>query len=306
MDKQLESLWQTIRPMRVRGAMTPPLAALWETVRQAPADTLRAFRGDCHKSLDVQRGFCDTRLIPSGRRRAMGQSFVAYYRVSTKKQGQSGLGLEAQKADVALFVERAGGGSIAREFVEVESGKRADRPELTSAIAYARRAKATLLVAKLDRLARNVAFLATLMESGLEFVAVDNPHANRFTIHILAAVAEHEREMIAKRTKAALAAAKARGVALGSARPGHWAGHEESRLAGAKKGAKAAGKAHREKARKAYSDVLPLVAELQAASKSLRQIAEDLNEQGIPTRRGAKWTATQVSRLLRAGKVSTS
>jgi DNA invertase Pin-like site-specific DNA recombinase len=227
----------------------------------------------------------------------MSNRFVAYYRVSTKKQGASGLGLDAQRADLAAFVERTGG-AVAKEFIEVESGKNNERPQLQSAIAFARRSKATLLVAKLDRLSRNVAFLANLMDSNLDFIAVDNPHANRFTVHILAAVAEHERELIAKRTKAALGAAKARGVKLGSARPGHWRGREAKRLEGAKLGAKRAAKAHRENARNAYTDVAPLIREMHAAGKSLRQIAAALNEQGIPTRRGKTWGAAQVRNVL--------
>jgi DNA invertase Pin-like site-specific DNA recombinase len=140
------------------------------------------------------------------------QGFVAYYRVSTDRQGQSGLGLDAQRAAVAGFV---GARELIAEFTEVESGKRADRPQLAAALELCRRQRAMLVIAKLDRLARNVAFIANLMESGVEFTAVDMPYANRLTLHILAAVAEHEREMISARTKAALAAARARGVRLG-------------------------------------------------------------------------------------------
>ena len=156
---------------------------------------------------------------------------VAYFRVSTKKQGESGLGLEGQAAAVETFGRQAGKPIIAR-YVEVESGKRSDRPELARALAHARRGKATLCVAKLDRLARNVEFLARVMNSEVDFVACDNPAANRLTLHILAAVAEAEAKAISERTKAALQAAKARGVKLGSARPGHWNGREEARLAG--------------------------------------------------------------------------
>jgi DNA invertase Pin-like site-specific DNA recombinase len=133
---------------------------------------------------------------------------------------------------------------IMAEYREVEAGKRKERPELANAVAHCRRAKATLVVAKLDRLARNVGFTSALMESKVDFVCCDNPHANKLTIHILAAVAEHEAEAISERTKAALAAAKARGVKLGSARPGHWDGREDRRLAGVKAPAKAAGEAH--------------------------------------------------------------
>src|SRR4051812_41758138 len=141
--------------------------------------------------------------------------FVAYYRVSTTRQGQSGLGLEAQRKAVTDFLD-GGHWQLVAEAVEVESGKRSDRPKLQEALRLCRLHGATLVIAKLDRLARNVAFISNLMESGVDFVAVDFPQANRLTVHILAAVAEHEREMIAQRTKAALAAAKARGVKLGN------------------------------------------------------------------------------------------
>jgi DNA invertase Pin-like site-specific DNA recombinase len=140
---------------------------------------------------------------------------VAYYRVSTPRQGQSGLGLEAQEASVTDY-SRRGGHRILASYREVESGKRADRPELIKALAHAKRARAILIIAKLDRLARNVAFLANLLESGAEFLACDNPTANRLTIHILAAVAEDEARRISERTKAALAAYKARGGQLGT------------------------------------------------------------------------------------------
>src|SRR3954468_203058 len=141
--------------------------------------------------------------------------WVAYYRVSTAKQGASGLELDAQREAVADYLNGCNW-TLAAEFVEVESGKRNDRPELAKALATCRRTRATLVIAKLGRLARTVAFVSNLMEAGVEFVAVDFPTANRLTIHILAAVAEHEREIISARTKAALAAAKARGTKLGN------------------------------------------------------------------------------------------
>ncbi len=143
--------------------------------------------------------------------------YVAYYRVSTQRQGRSGLGLEAQRRAVRDYLD-GNGTRVLAEFVEVESGAKSDRPELAKALAACRVHGATLVIAKMDRLARNVAFISNLMESGVEFTAVDFPQANRLTVHILAAVAEHERDMISERTKAALAAAKRRGVKLGTAR----------------------------------------------------------------------------------------
>ena len=139
--------------------------------------------------------------------------FVTYLRVSTDRQGKSGLGLEAQRAAVLDHV--AGKGEIAAEYVEIESGKRNERPQLARAMAEAKRIGAVLLIAKLDRLARNVAFIANLLEAGVEIAAADMPEANRFLLHVMAAVAEHEAQAISDRTRAALAAAKARGVALG-------------------------------------------------------------------------------------------
>src|SRR5271165_529755 len=159
---------------------------------------------------------------------------IAYYRVSTKQQGESGLGLEGQETAVQSYARQIGA-TIKAAYVEVESGKVADRPELAKALAHARRSKATLCVAKLDRLARNVEFLARVMNSETDFVACDNPAANRLTLHIHAAVAEAEAKAISERTKAALSAAKARGTLLGSARPGHWEGREDARQEGQKR-----------------------------------------------------------------------
>lgn len=156
---------------------------------------------------------------------------VAYYRVSTKGQGDSGLGLEGQIAAVEAFA-RSRGAEIVRAYTEVETGKWADRPELIKALAHARRTRDTLVIAKLDRLGRNVAFTANLMDAGVDFLACDNPHANRLTIHILAAVAEDEAKRIGERTKAALAAYKARGGVLGAARPGRTASQPRGRREG--------------------------------------------------------------------------
>src|SRR3984893_5144960 len=141
--------------------------------------------------------------------------FIAYFRVSTDRQGKSGLGLAAQREAVMSYLD-GGRWALVDEFTEVESGKRNDRPELMKALAACKKHKGKLIIAKLDRLSRNLAFIATLMDSGVEFIAVDNPHANKLTVHILAAVAQHEREMIGQRTRDALQAAKARGTKLGN------------------------------------------------------------------------------------------
>ena len=146
--------------------------------------------------------------------------FVAYFRVSTDRQGKSGLGLEAQRKSVLDYLD-GGRWELVAEFTEVESGKHNDRPELEKALAACKKQRAKLVIAKLDRLSRNLAFIATLMDSGVEFVAVDNPHANKLTVHILAAVAQHEREIISARTSAALKAAKARGKRLGNPKLEH-------------------------------------------------------------------------------------
>jgi len=217
-------------------------------------------------------------------------NFVAYYRVSTDRQSRSGLGLEAQRQAVAGYLN-GGGWKLIGEFVETESGRRADRPELTKAIRESRRARATLIIAKLDRLARNVAFISNLMESGVEFVAADMPMANRLTIHILAAVAEHEREMISERTKAALAAAKARGVLLGN-RTNIQAAQMISR------------RARSAAARRFAVNALPAVNEIRASGIiSLSGIAKALTARGVPAPRGGPWQAVQVKRVLDHTKV---
>jgi DNA invertase Pin-like site-specific DNA recombinase len=198
--------------------------------------------------------------------------------------------LEAQRAAVASYLK--GREALLRaECTEVESGARNDRPQLAEALRLCRIHGATLVIAKLDRLARNVAFVSGLMESGVEFVATDFPQANRLTIHILAAVAEHEAAMISQRTKAALAAARERGVRLGGDR-GRFA---EVRQLGPPASAKSRSVAADKKA----SDLAPLVTELRAAGASLKRVAAELTRRGIETPRGAgEWSATQVSRLL--------
>jgi DNA invertase Pin-like site-specific DNA recombinase len=216
--------------------------------------------------------------------------FVAYYRVSTAKQGASGLGLEAQQEAVRSYLN-GGRWQMVSEVTEIESGKRNDRPALANALALCRIHGATLVIAKLDRLARNVNFISNLMESGVEFTAVDLPQANRLTIHILAAVAEHEAVMISARTKAALAAAKARGTRLGN--PTSQIGTR------AAEGAQASVVVRKAKAAKRSADLLPMVRDIQAnGAESLRQIAAVLNTRGIAAARGGEWSAVQVRRVL--------
>ena len=222
---------------------------------------------------------------------------IPYYRVSTKQQGASGLGLEGQRAAVEAYARQTGG-AIKASYTEVESGKKSDRPQLAKALAHARRAKATLVVAKLDRLARNVAFLSALMDSSVPFVACDNPQANRLTLHILSAVAEAEAKAISDRTKSALAAYKARGGKLGSDRPGHWEGREDKRLRGLEKARSESGKANARLADDAYVDLMPAVREMKDAGLSLRAMAAKLNADGHTTRRGKPWNPVQVARVL--------
>jgi len=210
--------------------------------------------------------------------------YIAYYRVSTARQGQSGLGLEAQQTAVRSFV--SADAQIIDEFVEVESGRRNDRPKLLEALAACRRHKAVLIIAKLDRLSRNVAFVSNLMEAGVDFVAVDMPHASRLTVHILAAVAEHEREMISQRTKAALAAAKARGVRLGNP-AGNPAGLEKARQRAS------------ERASERIATVQQVIEEIRAAGlSSMRQIATALNSRGVESPRGGIWYPGTVRRVI--------
>jgi DNA invertase Pin-like site-specific DNA recombinase len=227
---------------------------------------------------------------------------IAYFRVSTKRQGASGLGLEGQAAAVDAYAKHNGRPIVAR-YTEVESGRNAARPELAKALAHARRSKATLCVAKLDRLARDVEFLAKVMNSEADFVACDNPAANRLTLHILSAVAEAEARAISDRTKSALQAAKARGVKLGSARPGHWEGREDARLAGLEKARIVSAATITERAEQAYADLQPMMAELRANGMTLAEIANELNAQGHTTRRGKPWNAVQVMRVLDRGNV---
>lgn len=223
---------------------------------------------------------------------------IAYRRVSTARQGISGLGLEAQDVAIAGYA-RNSGGTILRTYTEIETGKRADRPELAKALADCKRSRATLVIAKLDRLARNARFLLTLIESGVDAAFCDLPTVpagavGKFLLTQMAAVAELEAGLISERTKAALAAYKARGGVLGAARPGAY------RLTGGAnpEAARRAGEASRAHAEAAYADLAPLLAGMRADGLSLRQIAARLNADGHTTRRGSAWNPVQVGRVL--------
>ena len=214
--------------------------------------------------------------MPNGR-------FVTYYRVSTNRQGQSGLGLEAQREAVTRYLN-GGDWQIVAEFTEIESGKRSsNRPKLAEAIATCKRLQATLVIAKLDRLARNVHFISGLMESGVEFIATDNPQANKLMIHMLAAFAEHEREQISIRTKDALAAAKARGAELG-------------------KNGKVLGLRNHAAALSFAASLRDIISDIRASGHTTtRAICEQLNLRQIPTAGGAgrQWHLPTVHALLR-------
>ncbi len=223
--------------------------------------------------------------------------FVAYTRVSTSEQGQSGLGLEAQEHACRALVERTGG-TLVRVFREIASGDDDHRPGLHEALALAGRMRAVLVVSKLDRLSRAVATVAGLMRRGVALRVVECEHASTLELHIRAVVSEEERTKIGQRTRDALAAAKRRGAKLGSARDGHWSGREDRRQAGAAEGSKRAAEIRRAERADVVSAALPIARELRANGSSLRAIAAELNAKNIPTSRGASWAATTVARLL--------
>jgi len=217
----------------------------------------------------------------------MNTKYVVYRRVSTQRQGDSGLGLDAQSEAVARFIQSAGG-EVVTELTEIESGKNSDRPILLEAIRQCKEHGYTLLVAKLDRLTRNLHFVTTLQQTKVNFVAADNPHATPFLIHILVAVAEHERNLISQRTLSALQAAKRRGVKLGN---------PQYRSAIPK-----AIEARQKIATERNSHLRTIVVETMEKTglKKLSEIASCLNLRGIKTNRGCQFTPTQIHRLLKA------
>lgn len=207
-------------------------------------------------------------------------NFISYLRVSTTRQGEHGLGIEAQREAVLRYVQSTGGVLI-EEHVEVETGRSATRPILLKSIARCRSTKATLLIARLDRLARSVSLISSLMDGGVDFVATDMPHANKFLIHILSAFAEHERTLISERTRAALAAAKRRGVVLG------------------KNGRSLANQHKAEALLFALTLKEPITFAIARGCKTLAALATALNHSGYRTREGATWSPAGVQKLLR-------
>lgn len=238
------------------------------------------------------------------------RKLVAYLRVSTDKQGIRGLGIEVQRRAVHDYAGRQGDKTLLlAEYMEVESGRRTDRPELLKAIDHARNAGALLVIAKLDRLSRDVHFLTGLDKAGVEFVACDMPNANRLTITILAAVAEHEREMISQRTKAALQVAKTR-VALTGQRP-----HPQVRRLGNPQGARALQGATNKKAIDAIKAQADTVAHrvnraieylMGGTEMNNRELARALNEDGVLSPRGGRWYPTSVARVRKRKRTTKS
>lgn len=206
---------------------------------------------------------------------------ITYYRVSTEKQGISGLGLDAQKQAVRAFA-KANDFMLTSEFIEVESGKKHQRPVLSQALNACRDERATLLIAKLDRLGRNVAFISRLMESGIDFKAVDNPHAGKLLVHIMAAFAEHERDLISERTIAALKAAKAKGVELG------------------KHGRYVLSVQNKQEADRFAATLMPTIRQFQQRGiTTVRAITRELNRLCVPTyRNGGKWHISTVHKIM--------
>ena len=220
------------------------------------------------------------------------KKFVAYFRVSTNKQGESGLGLDSQRGAVADYVARSGGGQVLADFTDIESGANDNRPELLKALRKCRLTGATLLIAKLDRLSRNRRFLMELADSKLNFVAVDMPEANSLTVGILACMADYERQLISERTKAALRAAKERGTVLGN--PNLQAVRNNDTSA-----AKAAWIATTKARQTEVKEVcLELIAE--HGNLNTRQLADHLNGAGYKTVMGKAWGVSQVWRIMKA------
>jgi DNA invertase Pin-like site-specific DNA recombinase len=266
---------------------TAPLLRINHTFGLKYLEPLRLFQVDAFAS---EFSMPRTRKTP----RKTSTGFVAYYRVSDLKQEKSGLGLEAQRHALSRYTP------ILNEYVEVESGKRHEnRPQLLAALAECKRRSATLLIAKLDRLARNVHFVSGLMESGVDFVAADMPHASKLTVHIFAAMAEHEREMISQRTKDGLAAA-IREIETNGFRISRRSGQKITKMGNPRwQDSIEKARAARAKPKQAH-ELLPMLQAHKDAGKSLREIAAAMNALGIKTATGAQWHPSSVRAALLA------
>ena len=217
------------------------------------------------------------------------EQYVSYLRVSTQKQGYSGLGLEAQKEIIKNYLHDK---TPIAEFTEIESGRKTDRPKLKEALTQCRTTGATLIVAKLDRLARNVSFLSNLLESDVEIVFCDFPQANKMVLHILAAISQYEAELTAQRTKAALQAKKARGAKLGN--PEHWMNQHKQAIANSNK-------TNSEKAKKNPNNkrAVAFLKVMISQGKSLTEMTDILNSEGFVTAQGCKFVPATVRRLIK-------
>ena len=223
--------------------------------------------------------------------------FIAYTRVSTDEQGRSGLGIDAQAAAIRSAIANDGG-ILSHEFTEIASGDDDDRPILRRALDIAKRSGATLIVSRLDRLSRAVAMVSGLIRDGYRVRFADSPNASDLEIHLRAAIAQEERRLIAQRTTDALGALRARGVALGSARVGHWEGREHLRRAGGAKGRATATRNRLNVSAPIYAEVRDIVNTNGMSGQSLRAIAAAVNARGILTPNGSAWTAASVRRAL--------
>ena len=276
------------------GGGVPPFRL--EHLEQAPPVRHQAPGGNLYLSLDDRRGGDTVSPMSTSTKRPV--PCVVYVRVSTEEQGRSGLGLEAQERACRESVEELGG-RLVEVVSETSSGDNDERPGLAKALALVARLRGVLVVAKLDRLARSVALVARTLREGVKVRVASSPEASTLELHLRAALAEEERRLIGERTKAALAAAKARGTKLGSARPGHWKGREAARLRGAKAATVAAAAARREAAVPLLAQAAPVVAANPNAS--LRELAAELERAGVATATGCTtWTATGVARLRKA------
>jgi len=215
--------------------------------------------------------------------------YVSYFRVSTKRQGESKLGLEAQESAIKNYLS-FNKGEVIGSFKEIESGKNDNREELQKALKLCRQYNATLLIAKLDRLSRKVSFVSALMDSGVKFRAVDNPNANELTIHILASMAQHERQMISIRIKEALQKTKERGTRLGNPK----------NLSNTSKGRQNGTKTTKQKANRFALETYEIIEPLLSDGYSYTKIAQEFNKRGLLTARGltGSWTAKSISNLI--------